>query len=286
MICQAQYGQYSPVVVPDGSGGAYIAWRDERSLVGAYLQRVNGSGVEQWTPDGNLLNPALSMADRPALATDGQGGVIAAWSDDRDGFLNARVRVQRFSPAGTALWSTGGVAVCPATAAQSYASMDADGVGGCVVAWRDGRTGASVDVYAQRVGADGLRRWTDAAVAVSVAANDQDFPVLRSDGKGGACIAWFDARSGNYDIFAQRLSAIGQPLWTSNGAALCVMNGAQRDPVLVADGSGGAVVCWLDSRGRFFPKVFAQRVEPFGYLGILSRSWPGCATCPTTRAAR
>ena len=59
-----------------------------------------------------------------------------------------------------------------------------------------------------------------------------------SDGAGGMIVAWEDRRSGGSDLYAQRISANGVPLWTPNGVAVCI--GAVTRPCLVGDGAGGA----------------------------------------------
>jgi hypothetical protein len=41
------------MIVSDNAGGAIIAWRDTRSVNwDVYAQRVNASGVAQWTANG------------------------------------------------------------------------------------------------------------------------------------------------------------------------------------------------------------------------------------------
>jgi hypothetical protein len=47
-------------------------------------------------------------------------------------------------------------------------------------------------------------------VPVCTAPGDQLWPASAADGPGGAIMPWHDVRSGNYDIYAQRLRANGQ----------------------------------------------------------------------------
>ena len=50
----------------------------------------------------------------------------------------------------------------------------------------------------------------------SIAAmGDQYDPVLIADGEGGAIFAWWDISTPDWNIFAQRLSAEGKPMWNS-----------------------------------------------------------------------
>jgi hypothetical protein len=100
-------------------------------------------------------------------------------------------------------------------------------------------------------------------LAVSTAANFQTRPTIAADGQGGTIVAWFDNRSGNDDIYVQRISGKGQPLWSPNGVAVCTATGSQSYPYVVPDGAGGAILAWTDSRGANVD-IYAQRVSASG----------------------
>ena len=85
-------------------------------------------------------------------------------------------------------------------------------------------------------------------VPLCTATGAQTTPAIISDGAGGAIVAWADARSGNRDIYVQRISADGVPLWTAGGVPLSTVTGDQANPTIVTDGAGGAIVAWHDIR--------------------------------------
>jgi len=155
------------------------------------------------------------------------------------------------------------VPLCVATGAQRYEEAAPDSGGGAIVAWDDQRGGPR-DIYAQRVDVNGVPRWTTDGVVLCAAAGEQYEPKLVSDGNGGAIVTWSDYRGGvAYDIYAQRVSASGAPLWTPNGVGVCTAANFQQSPVIVADGAGGAIITWGDSRvGN--AKSYAQRVDASG----------------------
>ena len=76
-------------------------------------------------------------------------------------------------------------------------------------------------------------------VPLCTAAIGQDAPTIVSDGAGGAIVTWLDHRNGtvfsNADIYAQRVSAAGVPLWTADGVALCTAAGNQQYPTIVGE---------------------------------------------------
>lgn len=82
---------------------------------------------------------------------------------------------------------------------------------------------------------------------VSAVTGDQLYPVSTSDGAGGTVVAWEDRRSGGRAIYAQRLSADGQALWTANGVQVSAGTALEEQQAIVADGSGGVYIAWISS---------------------------------------
>jgi predicted lipoprotein with Yx(FWY)xxD motif len=155
------------------------------------------------------------------------------------------------------------VPLCTATGSQDNPGPAIDGSGGMIVAWEDSR-GANIDIYAQRVSSNGVPLWITDGVIVCSATGNQARPMAVSDGAGGAIVTWYDARNGNWDIYAQRLDANGQPQWTDNGVPLCTATGDQAYPLIVTDGSGGAIVVWNDWRSDASGDLYAQRINASG----------------------
>ncbi len=152
-----------------------------------------------------------------------------------------------------------------------------DGAGGAIFAWVDYR-GADANVYAQRVSSAGVPLWTANGVAVCTAPGDQghllSVPQLSvvSDGAGGAFIAWEDRRNSGttgIDVYIQRVSAAGTPLWTANGVAVTVATGNQYTPALAPAPSGGCFVAWYNSSGSgsIVAQRFAADGTPLGTAG-------------------
>jgi hypothetical protein len=140
-----------------------------------------------------------------------------------------------------------------------------DGSGGAIVVW-DAIGSGYIDIYAQRIDASGNFLWgaPETPVVVCDAADGQYNPKLISDGAGGVIITWWDSRTGDTDIYAQRLNSSGVPQWTANGVLIADGGSNQQDsPSLVSDGSGGAIIIWGDQRDGN-EDVYAQRVDSDG----------------------
>lgn len=69
-----------------------------------------------------------------------------------------------------------------------------------------------------------------------------------NDGAGNIFIYWRDYRNEptilGGDLYAQKLDALGIPLWTANGASLISGTGGQFDLKVISDGEQGAYLVW------------------------------------------
>ncbi len=102
-------------------------------------------------------------------------------------------------------------------------------------------------------------------LAVCDTTGEQALPKIASTSDGGCYISWFDARSGNYHVYMQRLDPQGVKQWSSAG--LLISNNPQNSSLvdydLAADATSGAVVAFTDVRDGDL-KVYAYRIGSQG----------------------
>jgi hypothetical protein len=258
------YDQTDLAICEDGRGGFYVAFQDARNInPDIYAQRVRSDGSTYWGGTGAPLCTDSNSQIDPIIMSDGMGGFMCAWVDYRSGY--ADVFAQRISDSGTYIWTTDGEPICTANGNQYGLAMTSDGSYGAIIAWVDGRMGLE-DIYAQRIDVMGTTQWTGNGIPVCSEDMDQDEVCMTSDGVGGAIIIWRDYRYfGSYDVFAQRLSGSGTPLWTAGGVPLCVEVGEQLNLDCATDMSNGAIVVFDDYRSE--ADISAQRIERNGYWG-------------------
>ncbi len=273
---------YAPQrMIPDGAGGAILAWYDPLGTGGPdpYVQRINSSGSLLWGPIGVNVCALGGSQEYMEITTDGANGVIIFWMDQR--IFDANLYAQRVNSAGIPQWTANGVLVCGAAENQGSIKLVPDGGGGAILTWDDPRSGTEYDIYAQRVNASGTMQWAPDGVVVSSAPNHQFVPRILPDAGGGSLIAWTDARSGNYDIYAQRLDGTGVALWTANGVAISTAANSQ-DIITVAPAGSGMIVAWEDARGSNLD-IYIQGVSSSGSL-CGAPATPGSVTGPTALA--
>ncbi len=263
-ICAALGAQINPKMVTDGSGGAILTWQDKRngSDYDIYTQRVNASGIPQWTNGGLALCQFAGTQSNPKIVSDFAGGAIISWQDKRSG-IDYDVYAQYVVSGGTAQWTTGGKLICNASGAQSALDMAADaGMGGTIITWKDGRN-VNFDIYAQKIDLGGTLQWAANGIAICNSANDQINPNTVPDGAGGAIVVWQDSLFGNWDIRSQRVSTSGTLVWPSAGVDVGIAALNQTSPKNISDGSGGSIFCFQDKRNTAFD-IYAFRVDANG----------------------
>jgi hypothetical protein len=213
--------QYVPRPVPDGLGGAIIAWESSRGANGSdmYAQRIDASGVLRWGSAGTVISAALDDQTLPQMTTDGNGGAIITWEDCRAGSAFRDIYAQRVNASGAVQWTADGVPVSTAAYSQYGPQIISDGKGGSIITWYDYRyyeilnNGIlqGVDTFAQRLNNDGAAQWTTNGEAISTADLHQRYPKIASDHSGGAIILWEDERTGStVDLYAQGISISGR----------------------------------------------------------------------------
>jgi hypothetical protein len=287
-VCVFTKNQRAPTICTDGAGGGIISWQDDRGLTqyDIYSQRLNASGVAQWTANGVELVRGNFDQVFAVSVSNGTGGAIVAWADLRNG-SNYDVYFRPISSTGIPYSTQGGVPACAASGDQERVRIASDGPdGGAIIVWNDTRSGTNWDVYAQHVTNSGGVLWTSNGVAVSNVAGNQWDPEIASDGAGGVIVAWGDVRGTNSDIYAQRINGQGAPLWAEDGLPICTVSDDQMKPALVSDEQGGAIIAWEDRRPGTTIDLYAQRVDAFGTLqwplsGAHVTGAPGDQTAPT-----
>ena len=269
-ISTADDNQGSTQLISDGMGGAIIVWGDSRNstITGGniYAQRINPSGVVQWTTNGIPISPASYGQGNPQLVSDGAGGAIITWIDRRDSATGLDIYAQRINPSGVVQWTTNGIPICTESDWQLLPQLVSDGEGGAIIIWKDSRSFAGI--YAQRVNSSGDVQWDLDGIPITITRTGDNSEII-SDGAGGAIIIWADGRNSattGWDIYAQKINPSGDVQWTTNGIPVCMANSGQSKPQLVSDGAGGAIIVWVDVRNSTISDkdIYTQRINSSG----------------------
>lgn len=221
----------------------------------------------QWNSNTTINTPiavAPKSQDNVHSVIDSKGGAIIAWDDNRNSLTNSTdIYVQRVKNNGVVKWLADGTIICSNMATQKSSSIVDSDNGSAIITWEDNRAG-NYDIYAQKIDSSGNVIWTLDGIAVCAKTTNQKNPKIIGDNNGGAIIVWEDSVSFYWDVYAQRISSLGIPLWTNGGVGICTSTNAQINPKIDIDGLGGAVITWQDKRNNLDYDIYAQRVNSSG----------------------
>ncbi len=289
-VCLEAGEQHRPFVIPDGSGGAVITWHDVRSGERhIYAQRLDANGNRLWAQGGVMISTPHQVAacsqEFPVAVPDGSGGAIIAWhASCNDDMFDRELHIRRVSAFGDTLWPGSETMLTDFTGgAHAWPAIVSDDDGGAIVAWTANEENVAHTVFSQRISSTD-RLWGMSGQAIAQSDSIVEYPLIESDGKHGAFIAWTDIGEhpgeGRYDLFTRRISADGTPLWGSE-KMLANAEGDRKFCDLAPDGAGGIVTSFRDFRYHsLVSDVFTQKVDSTGLLlwgpaGLNAcESWP------------
>lgn len=305
-ICTNSYWQEDPHIVPSGSNGAIIAWRDNRrGWTEPYAQRINGNGSVLWTANGvAALQDTISIGSFVTLS-DSFDGVIILWyashiSDDHSVppvfTYTGNTYGQKLDSSGSRRWNENGM-ILKSGVYVDFLKAVSDNDGGVIIA----QHGCDDQGYAKlidfRVDAQGILQWEDSisdhylslrydvtrdksgniylslmhypdtvyirklnqngqllwmsSILVSIGTSYyNDIAAVPDDITGGIFFArryGLDYGSDNY-LYAHRVDADGNDIWNSSGTLVSSAVGQKSEPLIAPDGSGGAIIVWMDKR--------------------------------------
>lgn len=87
--------QFESFILPTGSGGSYVAF--QTSPPRGFIQKLTPQGERSpdWIPSALFVDLPASNQQDIAMVTDGRGGAITAWLDQRNG-INSQIYAQRY----------------------------------------------------------------------------------------------------------------------------------------------------------------------------------------------
>jgi len=280
--------QASPEICPDGAGGAFITWVDDRASAmvdfDIYAIRIDTNGVLIPAANGVLISAGTSpntYQGNPVICATNSGGAIIAYENQIN---TVDICAQEINSLCGLVWP-GELVVCGAGASQINPLIVSDQSSGAFICWEDYRSGTDVDIYIQLVDS-GLNIWTvnGFGLATFPGVNERR-PALTSGGPGSAIVAWaMDGADPSGDLLAQKISgtpAIPTPTlnwWMPGDVPVCGLPGYQGWVEACPDGAGGAFFVWEDDRNATANPydIYAEHIDSTGQVyGGIPNVYPG-----------
>ncbi|MFX1477321.1 MAG: hypothetical protein ACFFCI_04245 [Promethearchaeota archaeon] len=254
----------NPRICSDGAGGVIITWIDSRHYAtndrDIYAQRIDLNGNVMWgTNYGIAICNTTDYQNNVRICSDGAGGAIITWEDARQGEY-----VQRVDSNGNYLWGNNGSRFCENDGYEP--SIISDGQNGAIITLCGYVQGTIPMMYAQKIDSNYNRLWgINGTIIYTGVYMDKypHYPQICTD-QGAAIISWqvINYDTDTYDVFAQKLSAMGNLIWSPNGATICIKasdTGREPYPEICNDGSGGAFITWMHD-DNWSADIRAQRI--------------------------
>ncbi len=264
-VCNATGTQIPADLIPDGSGGAYVTWRDFRAgNSDIYLLRVSrdATPLAGWPVNGLAVSTRLDDEGADQLALDEAGGVFVVWGLSSAGPTVDDLYATRLAGNGTTVagWPAGGKALVATTAFEDMPSIAVATDGRLMVAYSANGSGSYDIRLGFFVAANGT---VSLDLPVCAAAGNQTLPHLVSNGAGGAELFWTDARTATTAVYGSAVLANGSiPTgWPANGQSFFTSSAGLLD--VVSDDHGGAWVLVANDNGGD-PTLELARVMPSG----------------------
>lgn len=249
-------------IISDSSGGLIGVASDGAKSI--FCERIGEDGDTLWRVW--VTNVADDMqVSYPNLISDNDGGAIIGWLRSTKGtdFKDWAYCLQRVDPNGKILWQE--VTIDGMSHEQDRPLMVPDGLGGVILLRDYGKR-------AMRIDAAGKIQWS---VPIPVAATSYPvYPIQMSAARDTTDIllAWRGAGripTEGGEIHVQKLDSYGRFLWGTEGIPVFSPETfkTQTMPLIISDGSGGAIIIALLGRGsRGADSIQAQRIDSGGNL--------------------
>ncbi len=272
--------QTTPVVAAAPSGEFAVAWisdGQDGSGLGIYVRKFDAYGNP--TSDELLVNSdVIGNQTAPAIAMDGNGGIVVVWEGPGDG---VDLFMQRFDRNGVAVDMQTPVNGTT-TGDQELAAVAMDDAGNFVVVWQAADANG-LGVFAQRFDAAGLTIGvTEFAVNTVEANGDQELAAVAMNASGQFAIVWQGEDANNSGIRASLYGADGTALREDFLVNVFEDDDQIAPSVAIAD-DGSFVVAWesadVDGQG-VFARYFDAAGNPVGADMAVNQTTAGDQTSP------
>lgn len=265
----------TPLLVPDGQGGAHVIFKSTRGNEGSgnlYQQHIRPDGTVVWPAEGVPVGFTQADQTNHQAAPDGRGGFFVAWEDGRakpgKAIGNKQIYLQAVAPDGKPQWAVGGIAATNTNTRQHRPQLAPDYQGGVYMFWEeeDPATGEH-DIAGQHLNAQGEYLWGAAGLRVCRQPGMQQNIQVAGTPAQGVLVLWEDFRNGkSWKLYAQQFDYNGAPTWEAGGMGLLPERDlTQRYPNIFADGFGGLVCVYEALGGLNIDKdIYMLRLNRYG----------------------
>lgn len=273
-VCNAAGNQTKLRALPDGTGGWYAFWLDDRTdgmNAEIYGQRYDAEGHAQWTGNGKLLVsvPGENIKEVAAALLD-DGNVVLTYISGPSIYLNA-LKAMAFDPAGQPAWGAPTVIDTVGDGELGLDQVNAiPAAGGALLGWYDNFQGGSNLINVSRINNNGTLPW-------GAGGNDVQGAFygpfeLHADGTDGMIVQWRTGNGTGAALYAMRVDANGVDAWADTVRVSANSPGLNYAFHTVELGGGTQATLWRDVPGN----LVMARLDNTGALTFPTSPMPVC----------
>lgn len=274
-VVEGVEGQVDQVLWPFPDRSVLVVWRDGRDgYARLYAKVLDSDGVTAagWPSEGLCLSAPSTHAFTPEIVGATDSSVFVVWRDQRFGLSQGFVQSLELRSGVAAGWPRFGARVYPTNSEQAVLAACAGAGQTAFALVRDATlTGSEVVHLLGGASTDSIA--TTALVRPVMAPDTATAAGLCSDGRGGAFVMFWPYNDpGRYHLYAQHVLPSDEvdPVWPSGGREAASVASSKWLMAAVADGAGGLVMTWMDSRDGDDRLYFTR----LGVGGAPSDGWP------------
>lgn len=270
-----------PVLLSDGTGGAWLIWQQgRRGSRGLRLKHFASDGglAPGWPADGRALTGLPADATHPAASSAPGGGFALAWVVPEAGDRQLRLAVYDAAGALASGWPEAGVLLGSSPAATEPVAV-MPGESGVFAAWTENfADSAAARLTKIDLAGTPAPGWPEGGLVIG-GWGGASSPAFALDGAGGVYLAWigFSGEATDLALRVSRLTAAGEAAtgWTTTGQAVPATGPGTLGPRLVAL-EDGVLVTWTESESDNDGVVLSAAMKALGALPEIERieKWP------------
>jgi hypothetical protein len=224
-LAYVEYLPGRPIVIERVKAGTFEELEPKGNGDQVRLMEFDGKA---WQPGLDVTSPGLNIW-RPAVAIDGRGDVVVAWSQEVDG--DWEILYRRYTPAaagaeaGSGRWSDT-VRLTRSPGADFHVVAATDSAGVVWLAWQSWQKD-NFDIMLAALADD--HPYAKPRVISASKANDWS-PAIAADSKGNVYVAWDTYDKGNYDVLLRVVGKEERTLAVADSAKF------EARPHLICDG--------------------------------------------------
>ncbi len=264
LLCGAPDVQETPKMTPDGTGNFIITWRDKRNenFGDIYAQRIDLNGDLLWGDDIEIC-VENGIQTNPEITQSFDQDAIVVWEDGRNDPMFRDIYTQKVDIDGNLIWQPEGNPICIENYHQLNPRLIGNNAGGCWIVWDDGREQGypHVDIYVQKVTADGTILLEENGMSVCSDENYQGQPSVNNSINDDIYISWEDRRTGSMSIYSQVLNYDGIIQLPENGVEIFSGLSGKTYNLKILPSGDNPFLIWRDKRYFNRNQIYIQSLN-------------------------